>query len=129
MLLNLAFHPLMRGGRHDTLAIRSKLLNGRCDSLAILLGETAILRAVVESFPTLDRVAVEHGSLGVVVVLSTKNRLGLLLLLNCACGWKDFRGGDALGLGGPPKLLGGSGHIAIFVNQRWRLVKQGLLST
>ena len=54
MLLNLAFHPLMRGGRDDALAIRSKLLNGRCDSLAILLGETAILRAVVESLPTLD---------------------------------------------------------------------------
>jgi hypothetical protein len=98
------------------------LLNRRCDSLAILLGETAILRAVVESLPALDRVAVEHGSLRIVVVLSTKNRLGLLLLLDCACGGKDLRGGDALGLWGPPKLLGGSGHIAIFINQRWRLV-------
>jgi hypothetical protein len=98
------------------------LLNGRCDTLAILLGETTILGAVVESLPALDRVAVEHGSLRVVVVLSTKNRLGLLLLLNCACGREDFRSGDALGLGSPPELLRGSGHIAIFIDQRWRLV-------
>jgi hypothetical protein len=49
------------------------LLNRRCDTLAILLGETAILSAVVESLPTLDRVTIEHGSLRVVVVLSTKN--------------------------------------------------------
>ena len=98
------------------------MLNGRCDTLAILLGETAILGAIVEGLPTLDRVTVEHGSLGVVVVLSTKNRLGLLLLLNCACGREDFGSGDTLGLGCPPELLRGSGHIAILIDQRWGLV-------
>lgn len=98
------------------------MLNRGCNALAILLGETAILRAVVESLPALDRVTIEHGSLRVVVVLSTKDRLRLLLLLNCACGGEDFCGGDAFGFGSPPKLLRGSGHIAVFINQRWRLV-------
>lgn len=65
------------------MAISIELLNRRGYALAILLREPAVFGAVVKSLPTLDGVAIEHGSLRVIIeLLSTKNRLCLLLLLN-----------------------------------------------
>jgi hypothetical protein len=67
MLLNLTFDSLVRRGWQHRLIILSIGLDRRCDTLTVLLLETTIFRAVIKGFTTLNRITVEHGSLGIVV--------------------------------------------------------------
>lgn len=126
MLLKLALDPLVLW--NSTHLIRSQCPTWH--SRSICLSESTILTAI-QGLPRFYRITVKHGSLLVIVKLSTEQRL---LLLNTI--WrKNLCCRYALRFWSPSVLLVSYSSrkirrtIATILDQRWWLLKEWLLST